>query len=420
MKILQINTTLNSGSTGKIAEGIGLKIIENQGESYIAYGRFANKSASQAIKIGSQWDQAFHLLNTRIFDTHAFHSNTATRKLIKEITKIQPDIVHLHNLHGYYLNVEILFRFLKKLDKPIVWTLHDCWPFTGHCCHFERVHCEKWKTECNKCPLKFLYPQSYLFDNSKDNFRRKKEVFAQAEQLHIVTVSNWLKTQVEASYLKYKTLRTIYNGVNTDIFKPLDAAALKKTYGYHEKQIILGVANVWSEGKGLTSFVELSRRLNNEQLIVLIGITKKQAKHLPKNIIIVERTNSQKELAEYYSMADVFVNPSIAETFGLVSTEAMACGTPSVVYDSTANPELITLDVGSIVKSNDYQNLHHKIDSILLKGKAAYEQPCVQRASALFQIDQQYDKYISLYKEILSSPHKTADPTVIQKFQAIK
>ncbi len=405
MRILQINTTLNSGSTGKIAEGIGLRVIEIQGKSYIAYGRFANKSASQSIKIGSKWGQAFHLLKTRIFDTHAFHSDAATRNLIKEITKIQPDIIQLHNLHGYYLNVEILFRFLKKLDRPIVWTLHDCWSFTGHCSHFERVHCEKWKTECNKCPLKFLYPRSYLIDNSKNNFHKKKEVFAQLENLHIVTVSNWLKAQVEESFLNYKTLRTIYNGVNTNIFKPLDASALKKKYGYNKKQIILGVANVWSEGKGLKSFVELSKKLNNGQLIILIGITKKQAKHFPKNIITVERTNSQQELAEYYNMADVFVNPSIAETFGLVSAEAMACGTPSVVYDSSANPELISSDVGSIIKPNDYQDLHHKINCILLKGKEAYAQPCVQRASALFQINQQYDRYISLYKEILTSPH---------------
>ncbi len=402
MRILQINSTLNSGSTGKIAEGIGLKVIDHNGESCVAYGRFANKSASQAIKIGSQWEQALHLLNTRIFDTHAFHSNTATRKLIKEITKIQPDIIHLHNLHGYYLNVEILFRFLNKFNKPLVWTLHDCWPFTGHCSYFERVHCTKWKTECDHCPLKFLYPQSYIFDNSKKNFQRKKLIFSQHRNIHIVTVSNWLKTQVKASFLKYSSLRTIYNGINTDVFKPLDSIALKKKLGFESKQIILGVANVWAEGKGLKSFHELSKQISDNQLIILIGLSKRQIKKLPRNIIGIGRTNSQKELAEYYNMADVFVNPSIAETFGLVTAEAMACGTPSVVYNSSASPELVSNDVGFVVQLSEHQDLNNKISTILQKGKDAYSRQCIQRASRLFDMDKQYDKYISLYDEILS------------------
>jgi glycosyltransferase involved in cell wall biosynthesis len=403
MKVLQINSTVNTGSTGRIAEGIGLKVIENGGESYIAYGRSANISKSNPIKIGNQWDKAIHLVNTRLFDTHGFHSGNATKELIKKIEVIQPDIIHLHNLHGYYLNIEILFKFLKEWNKPVVWTLHDCWSFTGHCCYYERVKCTKWKTECSKCPLLKLYPQSYLFDNSKSNFHKKKNLFSLPANLHLVTVSNWLEEQVKESFHKHRIVQTIYNGINLEIFKPIDITGLKEKHGFGAKQIILGVANVWSDGKGLNSFIELSKLLKPEQLIILIGLKKDQVKSLPENIIGIERTNSMTELAEFYNMADVFVNPSIAETFGMVTAEAMACGTPSVVYNSSAMPELITDAVGFIVNPNDYQSLFERINIILAHGKSDYSKSCVERAHLLFEMNKQFEEYISLYNRLLNN-----------------
>jgi glycosyltransferase involved in cell wall biosynthesis len=403
MRVLQINSTLNAGSTGRIAEGIGQKILEHGDESYIAYGRSSNPSQSQMIRIGNNWDQAVHLLKTRLFDTHGFHSRRATRALVQQIRKIQPDIIHLHNLHGYYINIEILFDFLKDWEKPIIWTLHDCWPFTGHCCYYERVKCIKWKSECQSCPLKWLYPQSYFYDNSLDNFYKKKMLTSLPKQLHLVTVSKWLESQVMQSFLQNRSLTTIYNGIDLAVFKPLNQLKLKKEYGFEGKQVILGVANIWTDGKGLRSFTELSKMINKNQVVILIGVTQKQLKHLPGNIVGIEQTSSVEELAKYYNLADVFVNPSIAETFGMTTAEAMACGTPSVVYETSAMPEMINDEVGFIVPFNNYQYLYEKINTILENGKEMYSEKCRARAEELFDLDKQYEKYTALYDSVLHS-----------------
>jgi glycosyltransferase involved in cell wall biosynthesis len=248
-----------------------------------------------------------------------------------------------------------------------------------------------------------LYPQSYLFDNSKSNFHKKKNLFSLPANLHLVTVSNWLEEQVKESFHKHRIVQTIYNGINLEIFKPIDITGLKEKHGFGAKQIILGVANVWSDGKGLNSFIELSKLLKPEQLIILIGLKKDQVKSLPENIIGIERTNSMTELAEFYNMADVFVNPSIAETFGMVTAEAMACGTPSVVYNSSAMPELITDAVGFIVNPNDYQSLFERINIILAHGKSDYSKSCVERAHLLFEMNKQFEEYISLYNRLLNN-----------------
>ncbi|MDR3668330.1 MAG: glycosyltransferase [Ignavibacteriaceae bacterium] len=403
MKVLQINSTLNSGSTGRIAEGIGITVIKNGGESYFAYGRSVNPGKSQIIKIGNKWDQFNHVLQTRLFDTNGFHSKTATITFIKQIQQINPDIIHLHNLHGYYLDITVLFHFLKDWKKPIVWTLHDCWSFTGHCCYYERVNCIKWKTECHHCPLKSIYPQSYFFDNSKSNFQKKKALFTTTHNLQLVTVSKWLENQVKDSFMQALPVQTFYNGVDLSVFKPSDSLKFKKEKGLEGKQIILGVANIWSDGKGLDSFIELSKIIKKNQVIILIGTAKKFNKHLPCNIIGIERTNSIEELAKFYNLADVFVNLSIAETFGMVTAEAMACGIPSVVYKTSAMPELITKDVGYIVPLNNYKLLFDRINSILENGKSGYLVNCRNRAEELFDQDKQFEKYISLYKNLQST-----------------
>jgi len=403
VKVFQINTTLNSGSTGRIAEGIGQKVIENGGESYIAFGRSSNPSSSSAIKIGTSWDQTLHLAHTRLFDTHGFHSKKATDELVQNITKIQPDIIHLHNIHGYYLNIEILFDFFKDWSKPIVWTFHDCWPFTGHCCYYERVKCEKWKTGCHHCPLKKLYPRSCFLDNSRSNYLKKKFLFNLPDNLHLVTVSHWLENQVKESFFQSHRLQTIYNGVDLTVFKPGDQNVLKKRYGYENKKIILGVANIWSEGKGLKSFLELSKLINEKQLIILIGVNEKLSKKLPENVIGIKHTSSIEELAAYYNMADVFVSPSIAETFGVVIAEAMACGTPSVVYNSSAMTELVDKEIGYVVPVNNYDLLFIKINDVLNKTKTYYSISCRKRAEKYFNQNQQFENYIKLYKSILEN-----------------
>lgn len=400
MRVLQINSVYNYGSTGRIAESIGKKVMERDGTSIVAYGRSANPGSLKTIKIGNKQDQAWHMLQTRIFDTHGFHSVGATNQLIRQIKVFSPDIIHLHNLHGYYLNVDVLFEFLKTYNKPVVWTLHDCWAYTGHCCYYERVGCDKWKTECSHCPLKFLYPESLVFDNSKTNYKRKKNIFNRVENIHLVTVSKWLEDEVTKSFLKNLPVRTIYNGINLEIFKPKTNTESALNRFASGKKIILGVANEWSDGKGYSLFHELSNIMPPEWQIILVGLSEKQMKNLPGNITGITRTKNQEELAELYNLADVFVTPSIAETFGMVVAEAMACGTPCVVNNSSALPELVTDEVGVVVNERTANAYLAAIEKVLNKEKSKYQNKCVTRAAELFEIDTQLDAYYALYEEL--------------------
>jgi putative colanic acid biosynthesis glycosyltransferase len=397
MKVLQINSTVNYGSTGRIAEDLGNFIITQGGESTIAFGRTANSSKSNLIKIGSKVDQSVHLLFTRLFDTHGFHSKKATITLIKEIKKINPDIVHLHNLHGYYLNVEILFSFLKKYKKPVIWTLHDCWSFTGHCCYYERIGCEKWKSQCYSCPLQYLYPESKWMDNSRQNFINKKAIFNGVDNLTIVTVSKWLQSQVKQSFVSSYPITTIYNGIDATIFKPKDQLALKENYNLTNKKIVLGVANEWTEGKGFYKFTEISKFLDRNTLIILVGVTKKQQNELPSNIVGITRTKDVHQLADYYAMADVFVTPSIAETFGMVVAEALSCGTPCIVNNSSALPELVDDTVGFVI-SNTTGEYVKAINLILSKPKINYREATLEKAKQ-FDIKLHLKSYYDLYKQ---------------------
>lgn len=399
MKILQINSTANSGSTGRIAEDLGKAVISEGGSSIIAFGRESYNSQSKTIKIGSKIDQVFHLLFTRLFDSHGFHSSYATKKLIKEIKKVNPEIIHLHNLHGYYLNIELLFSFLKTYNKPVIWTLHDCWSYTGHCCYYERVSCEKWKTECNKCPLQFLYPESKWIDNSRRNYIKKKAIFNGVKDLTIVTVSKWLQSEVKKSYLNTYPSLAIYNGIDSTIFRPSNQYDLKRKFGYIDKKIILGVANEWSEGKGLNKFIEISKEISEGTIIILVGLNSNQINTLPDNIIGVKRTKDIYELAEYYSMADVFVTPSIAETFGLVVAEALSCGTPCVVNNSSALPELVDESVGFVV-SNTVSEYVNAINKIICDPKEKYVDATFEK-SKQFTLDLHLKNHLDLYKQKL-------------------
>ncbi|MFZ1705232.1 MAG: glycosyltransferase [Saprospiraceae bacterium] len=402
MKVLQIDVSVNIGSTGRIAEQIGLKILQNNGESIIAFGRYEGSSKSKKIKIGNKFEQAHHLLLTRIFDKHGFGSVLGTKLFIKEIDKIDPDIIHLHNIHGYYINIEILFEYLIKSGKPVIWTLHDCWAYTGHCCYYSRYNCEKWKTECYKCPLTNYYPQSLVFDNSKNNYRIKNELFNALNNLTLVPVSDWLANEVSQSFLKSKNIFTIHNGVDINVFQYTDPTYLIEKHGLQGKKVLLGVASPWSDLKGLNDFIKLSAILDENHQIILIGLTASQIKSLPKNIIGITRLSDSSELVKYFSLADVFVNLSFAESFGLVTIEAMACGTPVVGYNLTATPELIKSGTGYVVEKSDITGIKKKIEKILQNGKKTYSNKCRQNVEEFYNIDTQYDKYIQLYKEKMS------------------
>lgn len=405
-KLLQINSTANWGSTGRIAEQIGERAIAAGWESYIAYGRKAQPSKSQLIKIGSRIGVLWHVLISRLFDLHGLASRIATKRLIKKIKAINPDIIHLHNIHGYYLNYRMLFEYLQTISTPIVWTLHDCWSFTGHCAHYVKFNseCEQWQSGCESCKCYTSYPKS-LTVRSRGNYRLKKTLFLSiGKRLTLVSVSQWLATQAQMSFFSKSNICYIYNGINTNVFTPIDVPNIIAKYNLRNKFVIISVASTWTEAKGLSDFVQLREKLSEKYVIMLVGVTSAQKKNLPKGIIGICRTQSQQELAELYSASDVVVSLSRAETFGLTIAEGMACGVPAIVYNRTAIPELVTEETGRIVGTvGDIGGVVTAIREIEANGKAHYAEACRKYAEQHFDKDKCFEQYIGLYNEIINN-----------------
>jgi glycosyltransferase involved in cell wall biosynthesis len=401
-KLLQIGIEVNSGSTGRIAEQIGIVALKNGWQSYITYARGFNPSKSITIKIGNYLNIYWHVLQTRLLGNHLKASTHATKQLIKHIEIIKPDIIQLHQLHGYYLNIEVLFNYLAVSNIPVVWTFHDCWAFTGHCAHFSIVNCNKWQAECFDCPQIHKYPKSYI-DRSKENFYLKEKLFNSIPDLTIVTVSDWLKGLVKQSFLKKHNVITIQNGVDTSKFYPhKDIDILRKKYGILNEKIVMGVGTIWTGSKGLCDYFKLREVLDKNISILLVGLNKKQIKRLPQGIIGIERTESLDELAQLYSLADIILCLSYQEAFGLTPIEGFACGTPAIVYNNTALPELITPEVGMVTETGNIKQLNDAIMKILERGKSQYSISCVERASKVFDISEKYHQYLALYEKLLS------------------
>ncbi len=362
MKVLQINSVCGIGSTGRIATDLHNALIEQGHKSWIAYGRKEPKNCDSAIRIGRDFDVYSHALITRIFDRHGFGSKQATLEFLEKVKTINPDIIHLHNIHGYYMHIELLFAFLKEFGKPVVWTLHDCWSFTGHCAYFTFVGCDRWRNGCYDCPQKRNYPGSFFMDNSRNNYERKKGAFSGVKNMTIVTPSKWLATLVKESFLKEYEVIPIPNGIDTDIFKPVKTN-FKEKYNIENKFMILGVASVWDKRKGLEHFVELAGMLQQDEVIVLVGLTQKQISRLPGNIIGISRTNNVHELVEIYSAADVFLNPTLEDNYPTVNLEAQACGTYTITFDSGGSGEtIIDSSLGRICSERDAKELREKLN----------------------------------------------------------
>lgn len=399
MKVLLINTFIGATSTGNLTYDIYKTNLYEGNECVIAYGRLDKKNCPNSYRISNKIDYTLHGLWTRITDLNGLGSPFATQKFIKFMEEYQPDIIHLHNLHGYYLNLPLFFDYLKKKDIPVVWTFHDCWPFTGHCPYYSNIQCEKWQTQCYKCPKKREHPASYFLDNSKYNYNMKKNLFTKLDRMVITPVSNWLSSEVKKSFFNECDIRTVYNGVDLERFKPIKSIYFREKYGLENKKILLGVAINWVESKGLRDFISLSEIIDDEYCIVLIGLDREQRKGLPKNIVGLGRTDSIEELVEIYSAADVFVNPSREETFGMVTAEAMACGTPAVVYNATASPELVDKETGIIAQVGDVEGLYDAIKKI---DKTDMKEACIARAKKLFDKQQNQKQYLAIYEELVT------------------
>ena len=394
-RLLQINVTANWGSTGKIAEQIGLCAQRHGWESYIAYGRYMNPSKNKLIKIGRQIDVYEHYAEGKFLDNEGLASRRATKEFLKEVDEIKPDVVHLHNIHDHYLNYRLLFRYLAEKNIPVVWTQHDQWATTGHCA-YNLCGCERWKTECHDCPLS----RWYSLDCSRRNFRLKKTLLADIPSLTIIPVSEWLARNIRQSHLKNHSIEVIHNGIDIHTFSPQPANAHEQ-YGIDKnKKIVLGVAAVWDARKGLADFYELAQRLpKDEYAIVIVG----QLMDEPKQVegcqtIFIPRTQNALELAQLYSSASVFVNPTYQDNYPTTNLEAMACGTPVITYRTGGSPEAVDESVGAVVSQGDVEVL---LSAVVRLSNGDYNEACRRKAEAEFDNTKCFNPYISIYSKLI-------------------
>jgi glycosyltransferase involved in cell wall biosynthesis len=397
VKVLQVNTVCGTGSVGRIVLDLYHVIEEKGSDCLIAYGRGSAPDDIKSIKINSKMDFYGHVLYNFVTGANGFASTYCTNELIREIERYNPDIIHLHNIHGFYLNIEVFFKYLKKRDKPIVWTLHDCWSFTGHCAYFDYVECDKWKTGCNHCEqFRSAYPYGLLHDNSVNNYKKKKEIFNGLNHLTIITPSKWLMNYVKQSFLKEYPVKVIYNGVDLNQFKPIME---DHTDGYFEKgkHIVLGVANVWEPRKGLKYFEQLANLLGEDYKIILIGLSEKQIQTLHPRIIGITRTNNIRELAHMYSTADVYVNATLEDNFPTTNIESLACGTPVITFATGGSVESVDEECGMIVPKGDIEQLKDAIEKLCNGPNRVRE--CLKR-SKQYNKDDRFEEYTNLYKKV--------------------
>ena len=399
MKVIEINT-VNYGSTGKIAIQVA-KIAEGCSHQVYVCSSGGRKNSDRSdydkkIYIGGFVSEKLHLLLGRITGLNDCFSYFATRKFLKKIKKINPDIIHIHNLHNCYINISLLFDFIQKNNIKTVWTLHDCWAFTGKCPYFDMANCYKWKEGCYNCPQKLMYPKSFI-DSAKLLYNKKKKIFGKINNLTLVTPSKWLAEHAKNSFLGKCDIRVINNGIDLSVFNPRESDFRTK-YNCEEKFIILGVAFGWGKRKGLDVFKELANKLNEKFQIVLVGTDDAVDKELPDNIISIHRTDNQIQLAEIYSAADVFVNPTREENYPTVNMEAIACGTPVITFNTGGSAEIIDDTCGISVEKNAVEEMLEKI-IFVEKNRPFSKQDCLIRAEQ-FDSKLRYDEYVSLYEEI--------------------
>ncbi len=393
MKIVQINATCGVGSTGKICVGISEILTENNIENYILY---SSRSNGYPLGIRCSDDKYIKIqaLKSRVFGNYGFNSKKATRKVIAELERIKPDIVHLHNIHGHDCNLKVLLTYLKKNKTKLIWTFHDCWTFTGYCTYFDMEKCYRWKTGCRECIQKRQF--SWFFDKSSSLFETKKRLF-EGLDLTIVTPSRWLADMVKQSFLKDYPVKVIYNGIDGDVFKPT-SSNIREKFNLNNKKIVLGVSVEWGKRKGLDVFVDLAKRLQGDYQIVLVGTNDTVDKMLPDNILSIHRTQNQQELAEIYTAADVFANPTRDEVMGLVNIEALACGTPGITYKSGGSPECYDEACGSVVERDDIDALEREIMRICEENPYSKE-ACIRKAGE-FDKNDRFKEYVELYERV--------------------
>ena len=397
MKIVQINATCGVGSTGHICVGISELLTAQGTENYILYSSRSN-GYEQGIACSNNRYIRMQALRSRVFGNYGFNSVAATKRMIAELDRIRPDLVHLHNIHGHDCHLEMLFSYFKKHNTKLVWTFHDCWTFTGYCTYFDIVNCDKWKTACHDCPQRKSF--SYCFDRSRELFEKKKALF-EGLDLTIVTPSGWLADMVKESFFKNYPVKVIYNGIDLSVFQPTPNT-FKEDYGIAaDKHVVVGVAFDWGPRKGFDVMIELAKRLDSEKYqVVLVGTNEELDRQLPADILSIHRTQNQTELAKIYTAADVFANPTREEVLGLTNIEANACGTPVVTFRTGGSPECIDDSSGAVVEKNDIDNFEREIVRIC-ETHPYSAQACCTRAREFDKTDR-FTEYVRLYESLIA------------------
>lgn len=393
MVVVQINALCGTGSTGKICKSVSELLNEQRVENYVLYS-IGKSDYKNAYKYSNFYTQKFYALYSRVFGNNGFNSFTSTKRLINKLNEINPDIIHLHNIHSNDVNLALLFEFIKDKKIKVVWTFHDCWAFTGYCMHFDYIKCTKWHQQCDNCPQRCTY--SWFFDRSAEVFGKKMAAYKDYHMV-IVTPSNWLANLAKKSFMKNDDIRVINNGIDLSIFRPR-TSDWKKQHHISKKFIVLGVSFEWSEKKGISTIIFLANHLGDDYQIVLVGTDDMTDKLLPNNIISIHRTNDQIELANIYSAADVLVNPTLEDTFPTVNMESIACGTPVVSFDTGGSPETIPEECGFIVEKGNEHAMLNAIISIC-EYKDYSRDKCLACSSA-FDMHKRFMEYIELYNTI--------------------
>ncbi len=400
MKVLQINAVYGYKSTGIIVKDIDKTLQINGHESYIAYQKCSTRP-NNGYKIGNIIDCKTHGLLTRIIGKQAYFSILSTKRLLQYIDIIKPDIIHLHNLHSNYINLNMLLKYLEYENIKTIITLHDCWFFTGKCFHYSVIGCKKWQKHCENCPkLKDDVP-SWLLDQTAVVFHDKEKYLSAIYDLVIVGVSDWISNEAAKSFLKGKRIITIHNGVDLDIFKPTESD-IKMKLGVENKFVILGTANKWLDKINKNTFHYVTNQLAEDEVMLLIGCSKEQMGKLPDRVIGIEYINSREELAQIYSTADVYVNVTWEDSLPTVNIESLCCGTPVITFDSGGSPEIINQDTGIVVEQGDYKSLFNAIREVKLKGKEYYKLRCIEHGVKNFNKNDRYLDYIQLYQYIVN------------------
>ena len=397
MRIVQINS-VPSGSTGNIMRNIAQVVRDMGGEAYtFSEAKKGIVSPFGHFYFGDPIENIAHRLYSVTTGISGTGSQKGTKELIRQITEINPDVIHLHNLHGWYINVPMLFDYIRESNIKTIWTLHDCWGFTAQCSHFIIEKCDKWKTGCYDCPRYKIYPYTWV-DKTYNMWNLKKEWFSKIQDLTIVTPSQWLANLVKQSYLKEYPIKVINNGIDLSVFKPTESNFREK-FDLQGKKIVLGVASGWTYRKGLDVFIYLFQNLDpSVYKIVLVGTDKKVDERLPKGVISIHKTLNQKELAEIYSAADVFVNPTREENYPTVSMEALACGTPVVTFNTGGSPEIIDKKTGVVVEYGNIFEIKNAVLCILEDGRMKTDD-CIHR-SKMFDAARTYCEYVDLYNNL--------------------